>query len=318
MASFIETVLSTLTRIDARAVIDILIVAAIVYWILNLIQGTTAVALVRGMITLILVGAILGSVFDLVVLNWLIRNSLPVLLISIPILFQPELRRALERLGRTSGWFARGDVNSNETLRAIEQISLACRRLADRRWGALIVLERETALGEYIDTGIELDGLVSSEFVLSIFFPNAPLHDGAAIIRGNRVVAAGCLLPLTDNVLADHQLGTRHRAGVGITERTDAICVIVSEETGIISLANNGRIVRNLDEAKLNKVLPSLYYPTHTAPWLPSWFSRLFPSPLSQRRSSQKGGTADQPREPVRADQPRDALKAEQRKETVK
>jgi diadenylate cyclase len=308
MAAFIEMVLSTLARIDARAVIDILIVAAIVYWILNLIQGTTAVALVRGMITLILIAAILGSVFDLVVLNWLIRNSLPVLLISIPILFQPELRRALERLGRTSGWFSRTEVN-NETLRALEHISLACRRLSDRRWGALIVLERETALGEYIDTGIEVDGLVSSEFLLSIFFPNSPLHDGSAIIRGNRVVAAGCLLPLTDNVLADHQLGTRHRAGVGITERTDAICVIVSEETGIISLANNGRIVRNLDEAKLNKVLPSLYYPTRAAPWLPSWLGGRFSSSPPSRRE-QRGATP--------SPDGRDPAKAEQRRETVK
>lgn len=300
MTSLIETVLSTLARIDARSVIDILIVAAIVYWILNLIQGTTAVALVRGMVTLILAGAILGSVLDLVVLNWLIRNSIPALLLAIPILFQPELRRALERLGRTSRIFSRGDTNG-EAIHALEQISLACRRLSDRKWGALIVLERETALGEYVDTGVEVDGLVSVEFLMSIFFPNSPLHDGAAIVRGDRVVAAGCLLPLTENVFADHQLGTRHRAGVGITERTDAICVIVSEETGIISLANNGRIVRNLDEAKLNKVLPSLYYPARAASWLPSWLgNRLSSSPFPQRGGQRRQTSTEQRRETVK------------------
>ena len=293
MASFIEMVLSTLARIDTRGVIDILIVAAIVYWILTLIQGTTAVALVRGMVTLILVAAILGSVFDLVVLNWLIRNSIPVLLVSIPILFQPELRRALERLGRTSRLFSRGETN-NEEFRALEQISLTARRLSDRKWGALMVLERETALGEYIDTGVQVDGLVSVEFLMSIFFPNSPLHDGAAVIRGDRVVAAGCLLPLTENILVDHQLGTRHRAGVGITERTDAVCVIVSEETGVISLANNGRIVRNLDEAKLNKVLPSLYYPTRTASWLPAWVSGRISSVLLLRRGQRVRPTSEQ------------------------
>src|SRR5512146_1035135 len=148
MTDFIQTILMTLSRLDLRSVLDILIVAAIVYWILNLIQGTSATALVRGMVTLILLAALLGNVLDLVVLNWLLRNSIPALLVSIPILFQPELRRALERLGRGSRLFAR-NPSSDETAQAMEQIAIACRRLADRKWGALIVLERETGLGEY-------------------------------------------------------------------------------------------------------------------------------------------------------------------------
>jgi len=279
-----------LSRIDPRSVVDILIVAVIVYWILALIQGTTAVALVRGMVMVILLAAVLGNVFDLVVLNWVLRNSIPALLVSIPILFQPELRRALERLGRTSRLFSRGGPN-NETVRALEQIAVACRRLSEMKRGALIVLERETGLGEYVDTGVEIDGLVSVEFLMSIFYPNSPLHDGATIVRGDRVVAAACLLPLTEGILSDHQLGTRHRAGVGITERTDAISIIVSEETGVISLANNGRIVRNLDDSKLKKVLPALYKPTPTATWLPSWM-RKRPSPqmLWKRGSSRLEG----------------------------
>lgn len=273
MTNFVQTILLTLSRLDARSILDIVIVAAIVYWILNLIRGTTAVALVRGVVTLILLAAVLGNVFDLVVLNWVLRNSIPALLVSIPILFQPELRRALERLGRSNRLFAWGGP-TDETVQAMEQLAIACRRLADRKWGALIVLEKDTGLGEYVDTGVEIDGLVSVDFLMSIFYPNAPLHDGAVVIRGDRVVAAACLLPLTETLLTDQHMGTRHRAGVGITERTDSISIIVSEETGVISLANSGRIVRNLDESKLKKVLPALYRPpsaTAWLPWLPEW-----------------------------------------------
>ncbi len=287
MTSFVEMVVSTLSRLDLRAAIDILIVAIIVYWILNLIQGTTAVALVRGMITLILLAAILGNVLDLVVLNWVLRNSIPAMLVSIPILFQPELRRALERLGRTSRFLARGGP-SNEVVRSMEQIAVACRRMSDRKWGALIVLERETGLGEYVDTGVEIDGLVSVDFLMSIFFPNSPFHDGATIIRGDRVVAAACLLPLTETLFSDQHMGTRHRAGVGITERTDAISIIVSEETGMISLANNGRIVRNLDESKLKKVLPALYRPQSPSPWLPAWIGDRIPAKTTRREETAK------------------------------
>lgn len=287
MTSLIEMVMSTLARLDLRALVDILIVAAILYWILRLIQGTTAVALVRGMITLILLAAILGNVLDLVVLNWVLRNSIPAFLVSIPILFQPELRRALERLGRTSRFLSRGGP-SNEFVQAMEAIAVACRRLSDRRWGALIVLERETGLGEYVDTGVEIEGRVSVELLMTLFFPNSPLHDGATIIRGDRIVAAACLLPLTESIMADKHLGTRHRAGVGITERTDAISIIVSEETGIISLANSGRIVRNLDEAKLKKILPALYRPQATASWLPSWFGNRSTGQVARREKTAK------------------------------
>ncbi len=287
MTGFGEMVLLTLARLDARAAVDILIVAAILYWILRLIQGTTAVALVRGMIILILLAAVLGNVLDLVVLNWVLRNSIPAFLLAIPILFQPELRRALERLGRTSPFLSRGG-QSNEIVRAMEQIAVVCRRLSDRRWGALIVLERETGLGEYVDTGVEIDGQVSVDLLMTIFFPNSPLHDGATIIRGDRVVAAACLLPLTETILSDKHLGTRHRAGVGITERTDAISVIVSEETGTISLANNGRIVRNLDEAKLKKVLPALYRSQAASSWLPSWLGDRVMSRSTRREETAK------------------------------
>jgi diadenylate cyclase len=294
MTGFVETVLVTLSRLDVRSVLDIVIVAGIVYWILNLIQGTTAVALVRGMVTLIVLASVLGSVLNLVVLNWVLRNSIPALLVAIPILFQPELRRALERLGRSSRLFAL-DGPSDGTVQAMEQIAIACRRLADRKWGALIVLERETGLREYVDTGVEVDGLISVDFLMSIFYPNSPLHDGAVVVRGDRVVAAACLLPLTETLLTDQHLGTRHRAGVGITERTDAISIIVSEETGVISLANSGRIVRNLDDSKLKKVLPALYRPptaTTWLPWLPDWLKLRIDGKPGRDGAARRRGTA--------------------------
>ncbi len=304
MTNFVQTILLTLSRLDVSSVVDIVIVAVIVYWILNLIRGTTAVAVVRGVVTLILLVAVLGNVFDLVVLNWVLRNSIPAILVSIPILFQPELRRALERLGRSNRLFAWGGT-SVEHVQAMELLAIACRRLADRKWGALIVLEKDTGLGEYVDTGVKIDGLVSVDFLMSIFYPNAPLHDGAVVIRGDRVVAAACLLPLTETLLTDQHMGTRHRAGVGITERTDAISIIVSEETGVISLANSVRIVRNLDESKLKKVLPALYRLPSAAGWLPGLprrlklrFDRTPSRDGSSRVSGQEGpGNAHPPEE---------------------
>lgn len=307
MNNFVQTILLTLSRLDVRSVLDIVIVAVIVYWILNLIRGTTAVALVRGIVTLFLLAAVLGNVFNLVVLNWMLRNFLPAMLVSIPILFQPELRRALERLGRSNRLFAWGGP-SDETVQAMEQLAIACRRLADRKWGALIVLEKDTGLGEYVDTGVEIDGLISVDFLMSIFYPNAPLHDGAVVIRGDRVVAAACLLPLTETLMTDQHMGTRHRAGVGITERTDAISIIVSEETGVISLANSGRIVRNLDESKLKKVLPALYRPPAATGWLPRLPERL--KVRFERTPSRDGSSGTRRREVTeKAHPPEEVLK---------
>lgn len=251
---------STLARLDLKGLLDILIVAGITYWLLGLIHGTTAAMLLRGIAVLLLVGSFLSTVFSLSVLSWLLKNSIPAMLVSVPILFQPELRRALEQLGRAGGLlpYARAAGKGSHF---IDVVARACQRLAERRWGALMVLERQTGLGEYAATGVEIDGIISVEFLLSVFYPNSPLHDGAVIIRGDRVLAAGAVLPLSENLVMTHPLGTRHRAAVGITEKTDAISVIVSEETGQISIANNGRIVRGLDEAKLRKVLEILYHP---------------------------------------------------------
>ncbi len=257
MGDFIDLIRTALTGIEPRDLLDILIVTAITYWLLSLIQGTTAVALLRGIVVVFVIGSLASNLLGLAVLGWLLRNSIPALLVAIPILFQPELRRALEQIGRAGGLTRAPATTASQ--RAIEVVAEAAGRLAERRWGALIVLERQTGLGEYASTGVRIDGALSVEFLLNLFFPHAPLHDGAIIVRGDRVLAAGCVLPLAETIATGHQFGTRHRAGIGITEKTDALSIIVSEETGQISISNNGRLVRNLDEQKLRRVLPMLF-----------------------------------------------------------
>lgn len=259
MSEILESVRSVLVALNIRDIIDILIVAGITYWLLSLIEGTTAVALLRGIAMVLLAGSLVSNLLGLSVLNWLLRNAIPALLVAIPILFQPELRRALEHIGRAGG-LGRPPVTPTSQ-GTIDVVAEAAGRLAQRNWGALMVLERQLPLGEYAETGICLDGALSVEFLLSIFYPRSPLHDGAVIIRGDRVLAAACLMPLADTIETGHKYGTRHRAAMGITAKTDALSIVVSEETGQISLSNNGRIVGNLDEQKLRHMLPMLYKP---------------------------------------------------------
>lgn len=260
MAQLVEAALHILTRLDLWSVIDILVVAVIIYGLLGFFRGTSAFSVLYGIALLLAAVLVISSLPQLVMLNWLLRNILPFLTMAILILFQSELRRAMERIGRLRGLLNRplGHAGLGGTNHAIDEIARACRRLSERRLGALIVVERETGLQEYADNGVEVDAVVSMELLLTIFAPNTPLHDGAVVMRGDRVLAAGCVLPLTQNT-ADYPLGTRHRAAIGITEQCDAVSVVVSEETGTISLANNGRIVRNLDEAKLKNILALLF-----------------------------------------------------------
>jgi uncharacterized protein (TIGR00159 family) len=243
-------------RFGVSAVLDIVIVAIVLYWLLSLIAGTSAATLVRGILILLTLGFVLSNAFNLTMLQFLLRNSIPALIFAIPVLFQPEIRRALEQLGRAGSLIPRTTVVSSNT-RAAEVIARAAQQLAERRFGALLIMERSTPLGEYASKGVGVDAMISSELLLNIFWPNSPLHDGAVIIHGDRVVAAGVVLPLSQSPTVEH-MGTRHRAAVGITEISDAIAVVVSEETGAISLANAGRMVRNLGEARLQKVLSIL------------------------------------------------------------
>ncbi|MCX8066973.1 MAG: diadenylate cyclase CdaA [Anaerolineae bacterium] len=249
----------TLQRIRWVDLVDITLVAAIFFGILYLVRGTRAVSLLRGIILLIILLALLSTVFRLRAFAWLVERALPALLVAIPVIFQPELRRALERLGRAGQLFTRSAGQRAALSRSLSAIAEACRVLSRRRIGALIVLERETGLQEYVETGVMLDAEVSPELLIALFDPHVALHDGAVILRDGRVVAAACVLPLSTAFLEDRRLGLRHRAALGVTEETDAIAIVVSEERGSISVAHNGRIIRDLEPDRLERVLRAFY-----------------------------------------------------------
>lgn len=244
---------------------DILIVAYVLFRFLLLIRGTRAVQLLKGVIVILLATAF-SSLFQLRALNWLLGHIITVGLFAIPVVFQPELRRALERLG-SGGFFAFPfTAGTGELQQTVLEVVKASQVLAKNRIGALVVIERGTGLTEYIETGTLIEGKVSSELLINTFVPNTPLHDGAVIIRGNRVVAAGCFLPLTENRDLDRKLGTRHRAAIGLTEQSDGLVLVVSEETGQISLAVDGVLTRNLSESALIELLQSLLVTAKSSP----------------------------------------------------
>lgn len=242
-------------RIDASAVVDILIVSLSIYWMLLLVRGTTAMTVLRGVGVLLIAAFLLSRVLDLPMLNWILRNSVAGLVIGMIVIFQPEFRRALERLGRTGLRSALGRREYRDTLDLVVRGS---QELARQHVGALIVLERETGLEDVIETGIRIDARLSLELLTSMFTSSSPLHDGAVIVRVDTVLAGGCTLPLSQAELPAAQ-GTRHRAALGITETTDAVVVVVSEERGEISLASNGRMVAALDESRLSRQLHRLF-----------------------------------------------------------
>ena len=241
---------------NPRNVFDILVVALIIYWLLWVAQGTRATQLIRGIVTLLAVVFLVGTTFQLTALNWVLAQTWPVLLISLPVIFQPEIRRALEQLGQTRSLLPQLLPRPDEmTGRTVDELVKAATQLARHRYGALIVLEQETGLQNYVERGVPIDGLLTRQLLINLFYPNSPLHDGAAVVRDGRIVAASVVLPLSDNTAATSQLGTRHRAALGITEQSDAIAVVVSEETGQISVAENGRLIRNLDAERLDEEL---------------------------------------------------------------
>jgi diadenylate cyclase len=259
-------------RFDWYSLIDVAIVALIFLGLLYLARGTQAAPLMRGVILLGVFFTILSSFDTLPAVSWLFQRALPALLISIPVIFQPELRRALERVGRVVQIGGTSNRHASDTDHMISIIAQACQRLADRKHGALIVLERATGLENYADTGVKIDAVITSELLQNIFFRNSPMHDGAVIIRHHRVLAAACILPLTSSYMSDRRLGLRHRAAIGITEATDALAVVVSEEHGTISIAHNGRIIRRLDAARLEMILRAFYQLDRRHP--PSRFTR--------------------------------------------
>ncbi|NLA11910.1 MAG: TIGR00159 family protein [Firmicutes bacterium] len=245
-------------------VIDIIIVGYVFYRLILIIRGTRAEQLVKGLVILLL-AMIISDKIGMKTLNWILEKVMTVGLIAIPIVFQPELRRALEQLGRgkifkPSSW----SWDPQEFDHFLEELMKAIPALVKKRIGALIVIERDTGLKDWVDTGIAIDGTISAELLVNIFFPLSPLHDGAVILRGNQIAAAGCYLPLTDDPYLDKELGARHRAGLGVTEQSDAVALIVSDETGIVSVAHNGVLTRYLDEKKLREILIELCAPPQT------------------------------------------------------
>ena len=260
-----------LSRLDLNSLIDILLVALVFYWLLTLIQGTQAVQLLRGILILSVLAAIAASAFNtLTAFSWLIDKVLPALLVAVPVIFQPELRRALDRLGRTGGIFA-SSGQSTQIERAIKAVTEAAVSMSQLQRGVLIVFERKTGLEDHIETGVRLDATISSDLLMTIFFPGTPLHDGGVIIRGDKVVAANVVLPLGESTTVDRQLlGTRHLAALGITEMTDAIAVTVSEETGLISVAHSGRLIRGLDKIRLEQILKA-FHKSQLEVTIPQW-----------------------------------------------
>lgn len=239
-------------------IIDMLVVAFLIYKLFLLIKGTRAVQLLKGLVVL-LIATTVSNWLGLYTFNWILKSIQGMLIVAIPVVFQPELRRALERLGRGK-FFSPQMVfwGEEDTSRLINEIVRGVMVMSKNKTGALIVIERETGINDYVETGIGLDSMVSAELLINIFIPNSPLHDGAVVIRNDRVVSAGCFLPLTENPNISKELGTRHRAAIGITDVSDAVALIVSEETGTVSVAHDGRLTRYLDERALREMLPKM------------------------------------------------------------
>lgn len=252
-------VLWVMQRLNTRAAADILLVAIVFFLLLLLVRATQAVSLLRGLLVLAAVGLLLGTSSQLPLFRTVMGTAVPALLVAIPVIFQPELRRALERLGRFNDMLSSPRRGDFETM--VRVVSESAGRLAAKRHGALIVLERETGLQDLVETGVKIDAEITPELLGTIFFPNSPLHDGGVIVRGMRIAAAGCVLPLTATQFEDARFGLRHRAGIGVTEGTDAIAVIVSEEHGSISIAHNGRMLRRVDPEQVVSALMALTQP---------------------------------------------------------
>ncbi|WP_425451999.1 diadenylate cyclase CdaA [Bacillus taeanensis] len=234
-------------------IVDILLVTFVIYKLTMLIRGTKAIQLLKG-ITVIIAIWFLSIVFQLKTLQWMMNQAINFGLLAIIIIFQPELRRALEQLGR-GRFFSRSNFEEEDASQSIEAIVKAASYMGKRRIGALISIERETGLNDYVETGIPLHSNLTSELLINIFIPNTPLHDGAVILSQNQIYAAACYLPLSESPFISKELGTRHRAALGISEVTDSLTVVVSEETGGISLTKNGELHRNLDEEALKALL---------------------------------------------------------------
>ena len=280
VTNFLNDLLFIFQRLDWLSVFDILLVTFIFFLLLHMMRDTQALVLLRGVLFLVVVLALLTSLVELPAFSWLIQSTLPALLLAIPVIFAPEIRRALERLGRAGTFLPSGsrttDQEFQETIQAIVNASA---RLSARQHGALIIIQRLDGLEEYNETGVRLNAKVTPELLLQVFYPNTPLHDGAAIISKNRIAAASCVMPLSASGILvrspERQMGLRHRAALGISEVSDAVAIVVSEETGSISIAHSGRMIRRIDSERLENILTAFFRSNGSAQQK-NWFAKIF------------------------------------------
>lgn len=276
---FLDNIVFIFQRMTWLDVIDLFLVTLVFFLLLQFLRDTQAIVLLRGALFLIVLVSLLASLEVLPAFSWLVRNTLPAMLLAIPVIFAPEIRRTLERLGR-AGSVLPGNPPIASTQETISAVIKAVTRLAERKHGALIVLQRMENLEDFVRTGVIMNAQVSSELLLQVFYPNTPLHDGAVIISDSRLVAAACVLPLSaSGVLAhapDRQMGLRHRAALGISEVSDAVAVVVSEETGYVSIVHAGKMIRRLTPERLEGILSAFFRPTEARKRPLDFFLRLF------------------------------------------
>lgn len=286
MENFLDNILYIFQRLNWLSVLDILLVTLIFFAVLYTLRDTQAMVLLRGVIFLVVMLVLFTTLVELPAFSWLVQSSLPALLLAIPVIFAPEIRRALERLGR-SGIFTltlnpsashSPDVDMEKMLGSIVE---AATRLSARQHGALIVIQRRDSLDQYIETGVQMRAHVTPELLLQIFYPDTPLHDGAVIISDGRIVAAACVMPLSAsgvlNRTPERQMGLRHRAALGVSEVSDAVSIVVSEQSGSISISHAGRMIRRIDPERLERILAAFFRPDTTTPQR-VWMKRFFPN----------------------------------------
>lgn len=286
MANFLNNILFVFQRLNWLSVLDILLVTLIFFAVLYSLRDTQAMVLVRGMIFLVVAMVLLTTLVELPAFSWLIQSILPALLLAIPVIFAPEIRRALERLGRAGTVTfvqSANQATDEDTQKALHAVVEASARLSARQHGALIVIQRLDTLEQYIETGVQMRAHVTPELLLQIFYPDTPLHDGAVVVAQGRIVAAACVMPLSAsgilNRSPERQMGLRHRAALGISEVSDAIAVVVSEQSGSISIAHAGRMIRRIDPERLENILIAFFRPEAVTPqrvWLQRFFPYLF------------------------------------------
>ena len=279
----VKTISGGIQQFRASDAVDIAIITVLIYHLILLTKETRAFQVLKG-IGIVFIAALVSDVLQLVTISWLLNSLLSVGIILAVVLFQPELRRALEHIGR-GNLFSReffGSIIDNGSEDTVREMHQAITDLAKRRVGALIVIEQRTGLGDIINTGTLIEGRISAPLIENIFEPNTPLHDGAMIIRNNEIVAAACILPLVEDIAVARELGTRHRAGLGISSVSDSITIIVSEETGVISMARDGKLVRYIDSKALRNLLESIFIHKEREFQMPSLIS------FRRRKGNQK------------------------------